>query len=153
MYIEALIELLQTLGLASKRDLLPCNARQIEEVRKAFGVNELPMAYDEFLGHMGWGAGRFLMDTTATYPLALENRNSAKEIADHTGKWALPDEVIVIDVHDGYTFAYMMPDGPNPEVHSYLEGEALPKATGLNFVEFMFAVARDSGRCNRPKDA
>ncbi|WP_410822002.1 SMI1/KNR4 family protein [Micromonospora sp. 050-3] len=114
---------------------------EIGQLRNSWNVQQLPVAYEEFLRLMGRGAGDILRGTDAFFPGILDMRGATDRFfADNLGGMQLPIGALVFAMHQGYQVYWIeSADLPDPPVVLYMEEEPAPMASWRSFTEFLNA--------------
>lgn len=112
---------------------------EIAEICQAWGVEQLPAAYREFLRRMGREAGWLLRGTCAFYPEILELPEMVTEFfSEDEGGMPLPDDAVVFAMHQGYqVYWFTSLKSSNPEVVLYMERRTEPMETWATFDAFL----------------
>jgi hypothetical protein len=128
--VEGLAELLVSYGMAGPGTVLPCTSEEVEEVRRAQGVERLPAQYTEFLLTMGRRAGELLRGTDFFYPGVVEFARDMREmiVENAAGHLVRPGSVFV-GMHQGYQLFWLEPGDPSGPLYWYNEGEETPRRT------------------------
>jgi len=146
--VKQLAERLVATGLASASQMLPCTDIEIGDIERAQGA-PLPAAYRAFLKLMGRGAGELFEGSDCFYPEVLDAKLFAKALlVEDGGGHKLPQDAIVILVHQGYQFYYCeASQGENPPVLHYLEGSGV-RQSDTSFMKFLETSGADYERPN-----
>ena len=123
-------------ALAARLDAIGCTDDEIDRVRVDQG-GDLPRSVECFLRWLGRDVGGLFGGSEVGYPHVLGMKDAARQIldayrADHVGVFQLPDDAVVISMHQGYAFEFVRcSSGENPPVEWWAEGTTHPRHPGL----------------------
>jgi hypothetical protein len=107
-----------------------------EEIRAIATAQEavIPTAYREFLRVAGRRAGDLWRGSEAFYPELLRLRKDALALLEENSRpFDLPSGALVILMHQGYQFLYLLPGASDPAVWLYREPRKEPERIAETF--------------------
>lgn len=109
------------IALLATETLLPCTAAEVEQLEQQYEI-KFPAVYKQFLLTMGKSAGRFMLGSSCFFDELPFLEEGAKELLQENNFKELPPNAFVFWMHQGYQFAFFMPnEGDNPPVYYYHE--------------------------------
>ena len=132
----------QLLALIAQKRLSPdslcgCTPEEIATIEQQFNCR-LPAEYRDFLTMAGKRSGKLFQGTDMHYADILNLRPDAEELlAARRLVHLLPVQACVFGMHQGYVFTFFVPDGDDPAVHQYLEGDSFISKPWDHFSDFM----------------
>lgn len=125
--------------LAHRLGAWGCTEEEVAAVRRDQG-GRLPRSYECFLGHLGRDAGGLFGGSDLCYPQNLGLRKEAEALTneDPEARFVLPDDAVVIWMHQGYQFAYLCcSEGDDPLVRYWLERTEEPTVDAHSLLEWI----------------
>jgi hypothetical protein len=84
-----------------------CSMREVGKIETFFNI-ELPLVYKDFLLSMGKDAGAFMKGSSAVYKEIFDLREGSIRLLNEDNFKALPDDVFVFWMHQGYQFSFFL---------------------------------------------
>lgn len=141
--IELVEERLIQRSVATKETICGCSSDEIDRIEEDAGAI-LPASYREFLSRMGRSAGNFYVGTDIFFPRILGLKTAAKELVAEEKGLVLPEDAIVIIMHQGYQFIFIRGnEGDDPPVYYYLEQAGGFEKKNDRLSKFLLDVASD----------
>lgn len=124
MYLDQFQRRLIQLGFVSASELKPCDESEVAALEAQLGLR-FPAAYREYLLLMGHGAGMFLAGSNCFYEDVVQIQQWGRELLEDNGvEQRLPDDALVVWMHQGYQFAWLRSsEGEDPPVYYYHEAK------------------------------
>jgi hypothetical protein len=120
-----------------------CSEAELEVFQRLQGL-ELPDAYLLFLGAAGVNPGEFLQGSDLRFEQLERLQFGAQDLLDDNGGRMLPKNAFVFCSHQGYQFLFFqLDDGPDPQIHYYLEGEGEFKSVAPAFSDWLVQAVHD----------
>lgn len=109
-------------GIVNANEIKPCSVEEVRLLQKIVNIN-LPEAYQEFLLLMGHGAGCLFEGSHIFYKDIIQIQKWAVDLlAENHFPVTLPNDAIVIMMHQGYQFMFLCSShGNNPPIYYYNE--------------------------------
>jgi hypothetical protein len=105
---------------------------------------ELPEAYLRFLVVVGMNSGEFLQGSDLRFEQLHSLQSEAQELLNDDDGPTLPENAFVFCSHQGYQFLFFrVGQGPDPQVHHYLEGDREFKTVAPTFSDWLVQAVRD----------
>lgn len=123
-------------GVLNRNDLVGCNAEEMDQIRAHFSVH-IPAYYEEFLRLAGKSAGGLFRGSDIFFPRLLKLQKWANELLSENNEKGLPESAMVIFMHQGYEFCFILPGKDDPSVFQYVEGQKGFSETWQKFSEFL----------------
>jgi len=99
---------------------------------------QLPDAYLHFLRAAGMNPGEFLQGSDLRFEQLERLQSGAEALLDDGAGPTLPGRCFVFCGHQGYQFLFFrLDDGPDPQIHYYLQGEGKFKTVTPTFSDWL----------------
>ena len=146
--IDASLERLIQLGLATPNSILPAKAADIAEAERRYGP--LPAAFRRYLERAGRGIGRLHACTDLEEPWwLLHIRDSFDAMTAADGSPLIRPTDIVIGNHQGYIVQILVGDGDDPAIVELKEGESGSITIGASFTGWLADLVESSAEAER----
>ena len=124
-------------GVATPDEIRGLAPDELDRIEADQGV-KVPDQYRRFLEVAGAGAGSLWKGSDAFYPAVLGIKNAAEELLIESGNpFELDADALVIIMHQGYQFFFLLGVGEDPPVFAYVEGEPGPERVAPSFSVFL----------------
>lgn len=145
--MQDLVEHLALTGMASDETVVPCTPDEVDEIRQAQGVEQLPEQYEQFLLTMGRRAGDLLRGTTFFYPGLVELAEEMPQLLEENDATGLAREgSVFVGMHQGYQLYWLEPGDPSGQLCWYEEGEDAIGQSWPSLLDFLVARAEEERR-------
>jgi hypothetical protein len=125
--VDACIDQMVELGLASRAELRPASVEDLEVAEQRLGP--LPIAYRRFLERVGRGAGRFMQGWFIYFPYNDENQDDLISIlAELPEPWSPKPDNIVIASLQSYSVLFLDRVGDDPAVKNVSARDGLKRS-------------------------
>lgn len=140
---------LLTASVMSSR-LVGLSDAEIRKVAATQAAAVIPPAYREFLAVAGRGAGDLWRGSEAFYPDLLELRQAALALLEENSQpFDLPSGALVILMHQGYQFLYLLPGASDPAVWLYREPRKEPERIAATFSSLLRGALSELANVHR----
>jgi hypothetical protein len=146
--IDASLDRLIELGLATPYSILPAKAADIAEAERRYGP--LPLAYRRYLERAGRGIGRLhaCTDLQEQWWL-LHIRDSFDTMTSADGSPLIRPSDIVIGDHQGYIVQILVGDSDDPAVAELKEDESGSITIGASFTGYLAELVESTAEAER----